>query len=751
MKKNFQLFLPGKRQFELRTFPHRFRIDLFMYVFVSMAVSFLMINGCGKDNSTSPSDQPMLEGNQAFHAGAVAGYQALGAGVSYPFKALQLASPPGSIIRNLSVANSLSRSHGFTALKRTGTISFVPALNLYEDDYIYDGNVVAMNYYSDAAGTQSAGNLTLTYPKETNYPINIALAMNITGGNLPCKGNVVISFLDETFTNTMKGTLTLTKDDVVFNLNLSLDKQIGVAGSITIMESGAKIEATNVRGKEFDNLSCDIKVSPYGWTGTGKLDLMSGEMIVNINTGTGTSTATSNSLGNLNINYADGTQEIVIHALSGDLTGGDTPASILATSGTPQSATVNTVFSSPLVATVSDQDGNPVNGVTVTFTAPSTGKSGTFMGGVTTITATTNAQGQAQVNITANATTGSYNVTASVIGVTTAASFALTNIGGSSNAVYNAPLIYSYSERTIVTINNNGQSIGYMPNSSGACYWATPNSQPQILQRYEGESLASSANGLNDNGQIVGNGNIRYLGASTNSPTNPLYWSSPTAQPQKLAVPSSITGYAVATSINNSGQIVGWGWGTTVMGIYWASPSDSTPQVLQSPPGLIRGVSIGPNGQIIATYGTNGMYAAFYSSPTAQPVDLNFLSGDSYAVPISVNAAGVIVGYSYSTSVGQRAVTWANFTAPPQALPLLPGSSGGVFAVSINNKGDIVGASQSGAPGFIWKYGQAQVHDVNTLIPSGSISGTLGNASLITDQGWILGKAGFGQYILIPK
>jgi hypothetical protein len=57
--------------------------------------------------------------------------------------------------------------------------------------------------------------------------------------------------------------------------------------------------------------------------------------------------------------------------------------------------------------------------------------------------------------------------------------------------------------------------------------------------------------------------------------------------------------------------------------------------------------------------------------------------------------------------------------------------------------------------GVIWQT-DGQVQDLNTLIPSGN-SYTLCSASLITDQGWILGKADndnpslMGQYLLIPK
>src|SRR5260221_14051860 len=67
-----------------------------------------------------------------------------------------------------------------------------------------------------------------------------------------------------------------------------------------------------------------------------------------------------------------------------------------------------------LFRSVRDASNSPVNGVTVTFTAPTSGASGTFAGGVNT--ATTNAQGVATAAVfTANGTVGGpYNVTAAV-------------------------------------------------------------------------------------------------------------------------------------------------------------------------------------------------------------------------------------------------------------------------------------------------------------------------------------------------
>ncbi len=102
------------------------------------------------------------------------------------------------------------------------------------------------------------------------------------------------------------------------------------------------------------------------------------------------------------------------------------PASITATAGTPQNATVNAAFVTALQATVKDANGNLLSGVAVTFAAPASDASATFGGSATV---TTNTSGVAtSPALTANGQAGSYNVTASVAGVTTPASFSLTNL-----------------------------------------------------------------------------------------------------------------------------------------------------------------------------------------------------------------------------------------------------------------------------------------------------------------------------------
>jgi hypothetical protein len=108
--------------------------------------------------------------------------------------------------------------------------------------------------------------------------------------------------------------------------------------------------------------------------------------------------------------------------------------SVAATAGVTQTATVNAAFATQLQTTVTGSAGSctpaaPLTGVTVTYTAPSSGQSGKFADtSSSTTTAVTNASGIANAaTFTANGTAGSYSITASVPSASAAASFTLSN------------------------------------------------------------------------------------------------------------------------------------------------------------------------------------------------------------------------------------------------------------------------------------------------------------------------------------
>jgi hypothetical protein len=112
----------------------------------------------------------------------------------------------------------------------------------------------------------------------------------------------------------------------------------------------------------------------------------------------------------------------------------------------PQYATLGTAFTQPLTVYVRDAYDNFVGaGANVTFTAPANGASGTFPGGVTSVTVTTAADSTATApTLTANGIPGSYVVTASVPAGITTGDFDQQNV--SSNPVIDQPANSRYNE-----------------------------------------------------------------------------------------------------------------------------------------------------------------------------------------------------------------------------------------------------------------------------------------------------------------
>jgi hypothetical protein len=107
------------------------------------------------------------------------------------------------------------------------------------------------------------------------------------------------------------------------------------------------------------------------------------------------------------------------------------PAQMGDATGSGQSANVGTAFPNPFTATVQDSKNNPVSGAAVTFTAPSSGASGTFANGKTSEIDTTNSSGVATSSkFTANSVVSqsAYNVTASVAGVSNTLTYSLQNL-----------------------------------------------------------------------------------------------------------------------------------------------------------------------------------------------------------------------------------------------------------------------------------------------------------------------------------
>jgi hypothetical protein len=124
-------------------------------------------------------------------------------------------------------------------------------------------------------------------------------------------------------------------------------------------------------------------------------------------------------------------------------------AALLRQTPVSQAASVNAEYGAPLRVLVRDADGNPVEGVTVTFTLGSSGSGAgadsssaagadnssaagaTFITGQAQATETSNASGIATSRrFSANATAGSFDATAATAGVGEPATFSLDNLAG---------------------------------------------------------------------------------------------------------------------------------------------------------------------------------------------------------------------------------------------------------------------------------------------------------------------------------
>ena len=113
-------------------------------------------------------------------------------------------------------------------------------------------------------------------------------------------------------------------------------------------------------------------------------------------------------------------------------------ANTIATTQAAQSATVGSRFREPLQARVLDPSGQPLEGVTVTFSlATGTGGAGaTFLGGAAQATALSDEDGRASSPaFVANATAGTFTAIASAAGTVASADYALRNLGARLLAV----------------------------------------------------------------------------------------------------------------------------------------------------------------------------------------------------------------------------------------------------------------------------------------------------------------------------
>jgi probable HAF family extracellular repeat protein len=257
----------------------------------------------------------------------------------------------------------------------------------------------------------------------------------------------------------------------------------------------------------------------------------------------------------------------------------------------------------------------------------------------------------------------------------------------------------------------------------------------------------SKANGINNLGQIVGEGDANgYLRAFLKEP-------GPGQPMQDLGDLGG--GVSRALGINNAGVVVGRsdyasGFDTGVRA-FLKNPGEDMQNL-----GTLGGwwsdaVAINNAGQVAGSsllpkdsFG-NAYSRAYLKNPGEDMQDLGTLNEPSSSFAFGLNNAGQVVGYFYDASHPYRAF----LKNPGQAMQDL-GALGGVssWAHGINDAGQVVGWAEdttSHFKAFLWEKGvMYNLNHLTVNLPSnGEWPGVfLGSATAINDRGCIVGTTG---------
>ncbi|NER45169.1 MAG: DUF4347 domain-containing protein [Symploca sp. SIO1A3] len=213
-------------------------------------------------------------------------------------------------------------------------------------------------------------------------------------------------------------------DTVDFNLT----NNPGAANALSILTGNNQSTTVNTAfannlqvqvTDEFGNVIPGIIVN-FASPGTGASTSFGSISLTTNDEGIATTIATANTIAG---GYQVGANVTGVTGINFDLTNNPGAANaLIILAGNNQSSTINSAFADSLQVRVTDEFGNAIPGVTVTFNSPSTGASASLG----SISLTTDASGFASTTAIANSIAGDYQVGARVIGVNEV-NFNLTN------------------------------------------------------------------------------------------------------------------------------------------------------------------------------------------------------------------------------------------------------------------------------------------------------------------------------------
>jgi hypothetical protein len=401
--------------------------------------------------------------------------------------------------------------------------------------------------------------------------------------------------------------------------------------------------------------------------------------------------------------------------------GGGTKSSgeaIAVGSGSGQTANINAGFTNPIVATVTT-NGSATSGVTVTFTAPTSGASATFTGGKNTVTATTNASGQASAALTANGSVGSYSVTATASGTTGTANFQLMNISAGSisatgGITQTTAIDTAFALPLTATVMTGGAAAAgvtvtfTVPTSGATGTFTGGKSTVTATTDSQGNASATvTANGTAGGPYTVTATAPGIAGSANFSLTNNLLsqatLSSTGGTPQSAAVSTAFPGKLQAT-ITGGPQVSG-------VQVTFTAPSSTASGTFANGQTTETDITNASGVATSSTFTANGTFGAYTVTATAGS---GVAGTATYSLTNTVSLAGATL-FSFSLSGLEAINTGPNFYA-------LAGS------VAIDSNGAVVAGEQDYNDGF----GFTSPQPAGDQISGGSltVSATTGQGTL---------------------
>lgn len=294
-------------------------------------------------------------------------------------------------------------------------------------------------------------------------------------------------------------------------------------------------------------------------------------------------------------------------------------------------------------------------------------------------------------------------------------------------------------------INNNGELVG----RGDYIAFLYSNGTVISLGSLPG-GRTSSANGISDHGQVVGNA------TNDSGRQHAFLYSSGTMYDLGALGQRPSSTESIACDINTNGLIVGRSQTSPGSDYHAFRYIGGTMQDL----GTLGGSSstayrTNAGGQIAGASqisGSSNYHAFVYSSGTMQ--DLGTM-GQTYSYSRDINDCGQVVGYAGNQQgVSEHAFLYSGGSM--QDLGTLPGHSSS-NAYGINNSAEVVGvATTSSFRQHAFLYSRGIMYDLNTLLDSPDPSISILWASDINDLGWIVatGTIRYGDethaFLLVP-